>query len=99
MHSEYDIKIEEAGYSINPRKADIKSRSANGAEYWFYLRVAGQVGYAVAVPLVIGALVGRSIDIKFGSYPKATVWGIFIGLFISFVTFTKIVKEIIQKRE
>lgn len=50
---------------------------------WSALSLAWQLGYTIAVPLVILALVGRILDKRFGTSPWLLLVGIFLSLIIS----------------
>lgn len=50
---------------------------------WQALSLLGQLGYVIAVPLVILALGGRFIDKKYGTSPWFLIVGMFLALVIS----------------
>jgi len=50
---------------------------------WQALSLLGQLGYVIAVPLVILALGGRFIDKKYGTSPWFLIVGMFFALIIS----------------
>ena len=62
-----------------------------------YLGLVGQIGYTIAIPLVIGVLGGAFIDKSFGSRPIATLIGLGLGAVISLVGFSRTLKEVVQK--
>ncbi len=64
---------------------------------FFGLGMATEIGYSIAVPVVLGALIGVWLDIRFQSKPKFTLSGIFTGIFLSFVNLYKIVQNITRK--
>jgi len=47
------------------------------------LSLLGQLGYVIAIPLVILALAGRFIDKKYGTSPWFLIAGMFLALIIS----------------
>lgn len=50
---------------------------------WQALSLLGQLGYVIAIPLVILALGGRFIDKKYGTSPWFLIAGMFLALVIS----------------
>jgi ATP synthase protein I len=50
---------------------------------WSALSLAWQLGYTIAIPIVVLALVGRILDKRFGTSPWLLLAGIFISLFLS----------------
>jgi ATP synthase protein I len=69
--------------SIESRKLEAKRRGNQGI--WFGLGMFGLVGWAVAIPTVLGALLGAYIDRR---YPGTISWtlsllivGLFFGCF------------------
>lgn len=72
----------------NKKKPDTeKSRNLK------YFALAGELGYAISLPIVLGAFLGRVLDSKFDSSPKFTLSLIFLGLFLGFFYIFKIIKE------
>lgn len=50
---------------------------------WYALSLAWQLGYTIAIPIVVLALVGRMLDKRFGTSPWLLLAGIFVSLFVS----------------
>lgn len=61
-----------------------------------YIGFMGNVGMSIVVPVVLGALIGNYLDIRFGSHPKAVLIGIGIGFILSLVNVIVTVKSFIQ---
>jgi len=62
-------------------------------ETWSALGFAWNLGYSIAVPLVLLALGGRLLDRKLGTSPWMLLAGIMISIIIStFVVYKKTVK-------
>ena len=61
----------------------------------FTLSFAWNLGYSIAVPLVVLALGGRFLDKKFGSSPWFLIAGILISIAISSYIVYKKMKEIL----
>ena len=56
-------------------------KNENKSTMWQALSLAGQLGYTIAIPLVILALVGRFFDEKY----KTSPWLLLVGILISLV--------------
>jgi F0F1-type ATP synthase assembly protein I len=61
---------------------------------WQALSLAWNLGYLIAVPLVVFALLGRFLDKRFGTSPLALLAGIFISLVVTTIGVYKKTKEI-----
>lgn len=64
---------------------------------WFVLGLLGQLGYVIAVPLVILALLGRFIDKRYDTSPWFLIIGMFLALVISSIWVYKRTAEIMKK--
>jgi ATP synthase protein I len=47
------------------------------------LALAWELGYTIAIPLVVLALVGRLLDKTFGTSPILLLAGVFLSIFVS----------------
>lgn len=61
---------------------------------WQVLSLAWNLGYLIAIPLVVFALLGRFLDKRFGTSPLALLAGIFISLVVTTIGVYKKTKEI-----
>jgi len=65
------------------------------------LKMAWELGYTIAIPLVVFALVGRLLDKKLGTSPLLLLIGIIISLIVTSIAVyrkaTKILKEAERK--
>lgn len=61
---------------------DVKNDSS-----WSAVSLAWELGYSIAVPLVIFALIGRLLDKKLGTSP----WLLLIGILIAIISSSYIV--------
>lgn len=64
---------------------------------WWYLGFVTEVGLAVAIPLVVGAFVGRWLDDQWISAPYATLGGIVVGVIVSFFNLAHRMKRMLAK--
>ena len=73
-----------------------KAPGKSEASTWFYMGKVGQIGFTVSLPIVAGALVGVYLDRLWSTYPRATLAGIFGGLFVSVISFIRLIIELIR---
>jgi hypothetical protein len=64
---------------------------------WSVLGNVSQIGFAIAMPIAVGAIAGKFLDAKFGIYPKMTLSLLMTGIMISVLGFVKTIQEIIKK--
>jgi len=64
---------------------------------WSALGLAWELGYTIAVPLVLFALAGRFLDKKLGTSPFLLLAGILISIGVTSWLVYKKTKEIIEK--
>lgn len=64
-----------------------KSRFLEGLE------LASNLGFTIAIPIVIGALLGSFLDSKLNTSPKLTLSLIMLGFFISLYNIYKLTKN------
>ena len=58
----------------------LRARSTEERGVWFGLGMFGLVGWAVAVPTVLGVLLGLWLDERFAGKPSWTLTLMFVGL-------------------
>ncbi len=75
-----------------------KKRSASPAP-WYYLGLIGEIGFAIAIPIAGGGLLGVVIDKAWSSTPKATLSLLFLGVVISFMNMFNIATMISGKNK
>jgi ATP synthase protein I len=95
---QFTLHIDKRGDTIVSQKKD-KTRKVKASETWFYLGLIGQIGYTVALPMVVGALIGQYIDSQLHTYPRATLGSLLLGVVISIVGFIQTVKDILNKEK
>lgn len=64
---------------------------------WYYLGLFGEIGFSIAIPIVGGAFLGRYIDDRLSTYPRATLILLLGGVVLSFVVLFQTVRNIIEK--
>lgn len=65
---------------------------------WYALSLAWQLGYTIAIPIVVLALVGRLLDQKFGTFPWLLLAGILLSLVVSSVLIYKRVVKVLDRK-
>lgn len=83
--------------SVSERKKGKKDGTRMEDSSWYYLGAVGQIGFAIAIPIAGGALVGSYLDRSWGTYPKMTLGLLMFGLVVSGVNFYRTVQEILKK--
>lgn len=84
-------------FELEFSQASKKKRSA-GTAPWYYLGLIGEIGFAIAVPIAGGALVGVVIDRTWSTTPKATLSLLFLGVIVSFLNLYRTVKTITKEK-
>lgn len=95
-NEEYELMLSEQDGRAILKKREIKRTGYTSG--WYYLSFIGQIGFAIAIPIAGGALVGSYLDRIWSTYPKATLSLLFLGIVISVVGFFNTVMEIIRKK-
>lgn len=96
----FDVVLEDVETGIRPRKSKPpgKKISSNTGDGWQFASVAGQVGFDIALPMVLGLVGGVKLDEHWGTRPKATLILFGVGLFISCASLIRIVRDAVGKR-
>lgn len=90
----YDLVIDE-GRTEARRKVRKGKKGGSNDSPWYILGVVGQLGYVIALPIAGGAILGRAIDGKFGTYPRATLAFLMLGILIAGYGFIQTVRDVI----
>ncbi len=93
MVEKYDITLSGGLKSAKPKQ----EKKRRGPDTWLYLGLAGQIGYTVAVPLVVGVLGGVFIDRAAHTRPWFTIIGLVIGMVLSVMGFIRTIREVLKK--
>ena len=86
MVEKFDITLNGGLKSAVPKK----KKRAREFGTWMYLGMVGQIGYTVAIPLVVGALLGKFLG--------SAIIGLGIGTVISIIGFVRIIQEVSHKK-
>jgi F0F1-type ATP synthase assembly protein I len=78
---------------VNKSKQSEKNAQTEKEKVWSALSLAWQLGYTIAIPLVVLALTGRILDKRFNTSPWLLLVGIFLSIIIStFAVYYKTIK-------
>jgi hypothetical protein len=94
----YDLLIDED--KVITRKKTV--RMVKGTSHdspWYFLGLVGQLGYSIALPIAGGAILGRIVDDKFGTYPRATLSLLLLGIVIAGIGFYTTIREVLGMRK
>jgi ATP synthase protein I len=75
----------------------MKEDSSRKNETWSALRLAWQLGYTIAIPVVVLALAGRYLDKKLGTSPWFLLGGVLLSIIASSYAIYKKTLDIIGK--
>lgn len=96
---QYDVILEDVDEPIRPRKIKSgKTQNDQPGIGWQFASVAGQVGFDIALPMVLGLIGGVKLDEQWGTRPKATIVLFGIGLVMSCASLIRIVRDAARKR-
>lgn len=71
------------GRFFNIILAVMDEKQTQKSSTWFALGLVWQLGYTIAIPLVVFGLIGRFLDNKFGTSPWLLLAGILLSLIVS----------------
>ena len=90
----FNIVLGEESAKTQMRRSEKRIKSDKS---WYYLRVFGEIGFSIAIPIAGGAFLGKYIDSLFSTYPKATLILLLGGIAVSFITLFRAVQEILDR--
>lgn len=95
----FDVILEDVETGIRPRKPKLTDRAlSDTGGGWQFASVAGQVGFDIALPMVLGLVVGVKLDERWGTRPNATLILFGLGLAISCASLIRIVRDALHRR-
>lgn len=95
-NDQFDLTLEE-GKSVSSVRRIKKKRAVPASSWYYYLGLVGHVGFAIAVPIAGGALLGGYIDQRWSIYPKATLSLLLAGIALGITAFIRTLKDIMDK--
>ncbi len=87
------LKIEGGG-GFEIENISVKAKPKPNVQYLVF---ASEMGFSIALPILLGAFFGSWLDVKFNTQPKLTLSLLFIGIFFAFTNLFLIVKQFINK--
>lgn len=63
---------------------------------WRALAIAGELGYTIAIPIVLFALGGRMLDLRWGTSPWLLLAGIFLAIVVSGFVIARKIRKVSQ---
>lgn len=94
---QFDLVVDK-GSVITRQKTSGRQVLKKGDASWYYLGIVGQIGFSIAIPIAGGALLGSYLDTQWHTYPRATLGLLLFGVFLSFVTFYRTIKSVLEKK-
>ncbi len=91
----FDLHLDDEDAIAHPRiKKDLPKRQTSGMKYF---SLAGELGFDIALPMVLGLIIGTKLDARWGTQPKITI-GLFIfGMVLSCTSLIRIVRDVSRK--
>ncbi len=93
---QFDLTLEE-GKRVTVIRRVKKEKAGHAFSWYYYLGLVGHIGFAIAVPIAGGALLGGYIDQQWSSYPKATLSLLMVGIVLGITAFIRTLKDIIDE--
>lgn len=94
---QFDVILEDVETGIRPRVAP-KSVVKQQQTGWEFASVAGQIGFDIALPMVLGLVIGTKLDDRWGTRPRFTLGLFVVGLVLSCASLIHIVRDATRKR-
>jgi predicted F0F1-ATPase subunit len=63
----------------------------------YYLGFVGELGFAISIPIVLCALLGKYLDDMWKTYPKMTLSLLIVGCVVSIINFVEVIRTILKK--
>ena len=74
----------------------MKPKKQDKFSFYYSISLVGQVGWSVAVPLVVFILIGVFLDKQFGTKPAFIFAGVGLGMIVSFFSLYKLLKPFLK---
>ena len=95
----FDVNLSGGKWTVAEKSAKAKhTHPVDFQDTWYYLGFIGEIGFSIAIPIATGALLGTYIDRHLGIYPKATLFLLCSGIFISVLTFIRTLNILLKKK-
>ena len=94
---EFDIVLTRGEATVQKTVRKAKKDTVGTGSDLRYLGFIGEVGFAIAIPIAGGVFLGVYLDRRWGTYPRATLSLLFLGVVVSFLNLVRIIQAIIRK--
>lgn len=94
--SQFTIDISQGTTHITPGHTTGKPKQNSVS--WLLLASAGQIGFAILIPLLLGVAGGIFFDQRLGTKPAGVLGGLVIGIILSIINLIMTVKGIIKNQ-
>ena len=91
----YDLSVNGDQTVIHPRMPKSTKGTSGSLRY---LSLAGQLGFDIAVPMVVGLIVGRWLDDMWRTAPTYTIGLFSFGCVIGCTSLIRIVQDVTRRR-
>ena len=95
--NQYNLSFEGEGKSARVVSRVKKQTKGYASPWYYYLGLVGHIGFAIAIPIVGGALLGGYIDKRWSIYPKATLSLLVVGTALGITVFIRALKDVLEK--
>jgi predicted F0F1-ATPase subunit len=96
LNNKFEVLLSGTTRIKNQKVKEQKARKAQNSTM-YYLGLVSELGFAISIPIVLCALLGRYLDGLWGFYPKMTLSLIVVGCIVSIINFIEVIKTIIKK--
>lgn len=88
-----------AGLLVNPKCVDnLQSQKQSDSRYWIFgLRIVGEFGGLIAIPVVLFVLAGRWLDGRWGTKPLFIIVGFVVAAVVSGMMVWRRSKEVAEE--
>lgn len=90
---QFDVILEDDEGVIRPRKTKPIPKGKQKENSWEWAGMAGQVGFDVALPMVVGLMIGLKLDDLWGTRPNVTLILFGVGIIIGCTSLIRIVRD------
>ncbi len=94
----FDVILEDVEGNIRPRKVKVGDKKNPSGGGWQSAAVAGEIGFDIVLPMVLGLVGGAKLDELWGTRPKATLLLFFVGLAMGCASLIRIVRDALRRR-
>lgn len=94
---QFDLILDKDSDVLHPRVRKPPKQAEKGRG-WQFISLAGELGFDIALPMVMGLVGGRYLDARWGTHPRATLVLLGFGFVIACTSLIRIVRDAMKKR-